>query len=57
MANRYWVGGTGTWTSTSTANWAATSGGAAGASAPTAIDDVIFDAGSSITLDKRLLSA
>jgi hypothetical protein len=43
MANRYWVGGTGTWDSTSTANWSATSGGAPGASAPTNIDDVFFD--------------
>ena len=43
MASRFWVGGTGTWDSTSTANWSATSGGAAGASAPTNIDDVFFD--------------
>jgi len=43
MATRYWVGGAGTWSSTSTANWSATSGGAAGASAPTSVDDVIFD--------------
>jgi len=43
MATRYWVGGTGTWDSTSTANWSASSGGAAGASAPTSVDDVIFD--------------
>ena len=46
MATRYWVGGTGTWDSTSTANWSATTGGAAGASAPVAADDVIFDANS-----------
>ena len=46
MANRYWVGGTGTWDATSTANWSATSGGAAGASAPTTSDAVIFDANS-----------
>ncbi len=31
---RYWVGGTGTWDTTSTANWSATDGGASGASAP-----------------------
>jgi len=43
MATRYWVGGTGSWTSTATTNWAATSGGASGASAPTATDDVVFD--------------
>jgi hypothetical protein len=46
MANRYWVGGTGTWNAASTANWSATSGGASGASAPTTADAVIFDSGS-----------
>jgi hypothetical protein len=46
MANRYWVGGTGTWDASSTANWSATSGGASGASAPTAADAVFFDSGS-----------
>jgi hypothetical protein len=35
MADRYWVGGTGTWDGTSTANWAASSGGGSGASVPT----------------------
>lgn len=43
MATRYWVGGTGTWDASSTANWATTSGGASGASAPVAADTVIFD--------------
>jgi hypothetical protein len=43
MATRYWVGGTGTWTSSNTLNWSASSGGASGASAPTTADDVIFD--------------
>jgi hypothetical protein len=43
MANRYWVGGTGTWIAGSTTNWSATSGGAGGASTPTSTDDVIFD--------------
>lgn len=42
MANRYWVGGSGTW-NTSTTNWSATSGGAGGASVPTAADNVFFD--------------
>jgi len=42
MADRYWVGGTGTWTTTTT-NWSASSGGASGASAPTAADRVFFD--------------
>jgi hypothetical protein len=46
MANRYWVGGTGTWNTTATTNWSATSGGASGASAPTAADIALFDANS-----------
>lgn len=46
MADRYWVGGTGTWNTTSTTNWSATSGGASGASVPTAADAVIFNSAS-----------
>jgi hypothetical protein len=46
MANRYWVGGTGTWDASSTANWATTSNGASGASAPTTADAVFFDVNS-----------
>ena len=46
MADRYWVGGTGTWNSTSTTNWAVSSGAGAGASAPTSVDNVFFDANS-----------
>ena len=46
MANRYWVGGTGTWNGTSTTNWSASSGGASGASVPTLVDSVFFDANS-----------
>lgn len=46
MADRYWVGGTGTWDATTPTNWATTSGGAGGASAPTSADNVFFDAGS-----------
>ena len=46
MADRYWVGGTGTWDVSSTANWSATSGGAGGASAPTSADNVIFNSAS-----------
>ena len=45
MADRYWVGGTGNWDTTTT-NWSATSGGAGGASVPTTADNVIFDANS-----------
>lgn len=64
MANRYWVGGAGTWSSTNTANWSATSGGAGGATVPVSTDDVIFDANSgtgtvstalSITVNSLLL--
>jgi len=49
MATRYWVGGTGSWTSSSTTNWSASSGGAGGATAPTSIDDVIFNSSSNAT--------
>ena len=42
MADRYWVGGAGTWDATTT-HWSASSGGTAGASVPTATDNVIFD--------------
>lgn len=41
-SGRYWVGGTGTWTTTTT-NWSQTSGGASGAPAPTINDPVFFD--------------
>jgi hypothetical protein len=44
MADRYWVGGGGSWSSTT--KWSATSGGASGASVPTATDNAIFDANS-----------
>ena len=46
MADRYWVGGAGTWNSSSTTRWSATSGGAGGASAPTTADNVFFDVNS-----------
>lgn len=46
MADRYWVGGTGTWSSTNTTNWSDTSGGAGGFSVPTASDNVFFDVNS-----------
>ena len=48
MADRYWVLGTGTWDATNTANWSASSGGAGGASVPTASDNVFFDANSNV---------
>lgn len=46
MAFRYWVGGTGTWDNLSVLNWSLTSGGAGGATVPTASDTVIFDSAS-----------
>jgi hypothetical protein len=46
MANRYWVGGSGTWDASNTANWSTTSGGASGASVPTSADVVWIDAAS-----------
>lgn len=48
MADRYWVGGTGTWNAVNTANWSASSGGATGASVPTSADNVFFDANSNV---------
>ncbi len=50
MANRYWVGGTGTWNTTSTTNWSASSGGPNGASVPTAADSVFFDQATTYTV-------
>ena len=50
MADRSWVGGTGTWDATTTTNWSATSGGAGGASAPTTADNVFFNSASNATL-------
>ena len=46
MADRYWVGGTGTWNTSSTTNWSETSGGSGGASVPTLADNVIIDSNS-----------
>jgi hypothetical protein len=46
MANRFWVGGTGTWDNASSAFWSTTSGGASGASVPTLSDTAIFDSNS-----------
>ena len=57
MANRYWVGGSGTWDTTATANWSASSGGASGASAPTSADAVFIDAnsgGGTVTLGENV---
>jgi hypothetical protein len=46
MATYYWVGGSGTWDSTTTTNWAASSGGAGNAGVPSFGDNVVFDANS-----------
>lgn len=43
MANYYWVGNSGTWDNSSTANWATVSGGAGGNGPPTSADNVFFD--------------
>jgi len=48
MADRYWVGGSGTWDTTSTTNWSTGSGGSSGASAPTSADNVFFDNNSNV---------
>jgi len=50
MADRYWVGGTGSWTTISTTNWSLFSGGASGASVPTASDSVFFDQAGTYTV-------
>lgn len=50
MADRYWVGGSGSWTNASTTNWSASSGGGSGASAPTAADNVFFDQAGTYTV-------
>ena len=50
MANRYWRGGTGTWDTTTTTNWSTSSGGAGGASVPTASDSVFFDQAGTYTV-------
>ena len=49
MADRFWRGGTAAWDGTAGTKWAATVGGAGGASVPTSADDVFFDATSSGT--------
>ena len=50
MPDRYWVGGTASWDGTAGTKWAATSGGAGGASVPTTADAVFFDANSTGTV-------
>ena len=43
MANRWWVGGAGTWDGIDTTHWSTSNGGPGGASAPTTSDFAIFD--------------
>jgi hypothetical protein len=53
-ASRFWVGGTGTWNSSSTTPWAASTGGAGGQSVPGSGDDVTLDGasgGGTVTLN------
>jgi hypothetical protein len=44
--SRYWVGGTGTWDSTTATNWAQSSSGAGGNFPPTLFEDAFFDGAS-----------
>jgi len=62
MANIYWVGGAGTWNTTSTTNWASSSGGTGGTgTVPTVNDNVFFDSGSgtpgSVTMTGNIMCA
>ena len=52
MANRYWVGGSGTWDSTTTTHWSLTSGGTGNQGPPTSADDVIFDTNSNAKIGR-----
>lgn len=57
MASRFWVGGAGTWDSTTTTHWSASTGGAGGASAPVTADTVTFDGssgGGTVTVDSTI---
>lgn len=42
MAEKYWVGGSGTWDNSTTTNWSNSNGGAGGASVPTSSDNANF---------------
>lgn len=48
MADRYWVGGSGTWDASNATNWSTSSGGTGGATAPTSVDNVFFDDNSGV---------
>lgn len=61
MANRFWVGGSGTWDNSATTHWSTTSGGASGSAAPTSADIVTFDgasgAGAVITVNANVTAS
>jgi hypothetical protein len=46
MAAYFWVGGTGTWNTSTTTNWASSSGGAGGAGVPGILDRAFIDTNS-----------
>ena len=50
MASYFWVGGSGTWDSSTTTHWATSSGGAGSAGVPTATDTATFDSNSTGTV-------
>jgi hypothetical protein len=50
VKNVYWVGGSGTWDTSSTTNWSTSSGGAGGAPVPTTNDAVVFDQAGTYTV-------
>lgn len=57
MSSRFWVGGTGTWDSTTTTHWSASTGGAGGATAPVTGDSATFDGasgGGTVTVDTTI---
>lgn len=49
---RYWVGGSGNWSSTT--KWSASSGGSSGASVPLPHDDVVIDSASSSAVNQTM---
>lgn len=57
MANKFWVLGTGTWSSSNIVNWATSSGGTGGTAVPTTGDTVTFDGNSgtgTVTVDATI---
>jgi hypothetical protein len=50
IAPRYWVGGSGTWNTSSNTNWSLTSGGTGGVTVPNAECDVYFDQAGTYTV-------